>query len=209
MQNASAVNERIKREYFIFLKEAKGRTEASIDGVAKALNRFETYTRFRDFKAFHIEQVKGFKAHLGEQMNVRTGKRLSAATLYSTLGALKAFFQWLAGQPGYKSRISYADAEYFNLSEKEIRIATARRRKSGPTIDQIRRVLAYAGPNGPGKSRPGSHCVSLADVRTRWRDRLLQVETHRLGREENRAGCPRGEDEAKQDVHNQFLPGWR
>ncbi len=142
MKKSIAPNERTKREYFIYQKEAKGRSEASIDGIAKALNRFETYTRFRDFKAFHIEQVKGFKAHLGEQMNVRTGKRLSAATLYSTLGALKAFFQWLAGQPGYKSRISYADAEYFNLSEKEIRIATARRCKSGPTIDQIRRVLA-------------------------------------------------------------------
>ena len=52
----SAPNERIKREYFIWLKEAKGRNEASIDGVAKALHRFETYTRFRDFKQFHIEQ---------------------------------------------------------------------------------------------------------------------------------------------------------
>jgi integrase/recombinase XerD len=55
---------------------------------------------------------------------------------------LKAFFQWLVGRPGYKSRVSYADTEYFNLSEKETRIATARRRKSGPAIDQIRRVLA-------------------------------------------------------------------
>jgi integrase len=141
MKKTSTPNERIKREYFIYLKEAKGRSEPSIDGVAKALNRFETYTRFRDFKLFHIEQVKGFKAHLAEQMNARTGKRLSAATLYSALGALKAFFQWLADKPGYKSRISYADAEYFNLSEKEARIATAHRYKRGPTIEQIRRVL--------------------------------------------------------------------
>jgi hypothetical protein len=49
--------------------------------------------------------------------------RLSKATLYATLSALKRFFIWLAGQPGYKSRISYSDAEYFNLSVKEIRIA--------------------------------------------------------------------------------------
>jgi hypothetical protein len=38
------------------------------------------------------------------------------ATLYATLSALKRFFIGLAGQPGYKSRISYSDAEYFNLS---------------------------------------------------------------------------------------------
>ena|GEM_PF-4373056 len=37
----SAPNERIKREYFNWLKEAKGRNEASIDGIAKALRRFE------------------------------------------------------------------------------------------------------------------------------------------------------------------------
>jgi integrase len=141
MKKDKTPNERIKREYISFLKEAKGRSEASIDAIAKALNRFETYTRFRDFKLFRIEQAKGFKAHLAEQANMRTGARLSKATLYSTLGALKAFFQWLAGRPGYKSRISYADAEYFNLSEKEARIATAPRDKDAPTVEQIRHVL--------------------------------------------------------------------
>jgi integrase len=141
MKKVRAPNERIKREYFIYLKEARGRSEASIDSIAKALNRFETYTKFSDFKAFRIEQAKAFKAHLAEQTNLRTGVRLSTATLYSTLGVLKAFFQWLAGRPGYKSRISYADAEYFNLSEKEARIATAHRDKDAPTVEQIRHVL--------------------------------------------------------------------
>ena len=50
-----------------YLAEAKGFSEVSLDGVAKALNRFETYTKFRDFKAFHIEQAKGFKASLADQ----------------------------------------------------------------------------------------------------------------------------------------------
>jgi len=64
---------------------------------------------------------------LAEQMGLRTKHRLSKATLYATLSALKRFFVWLAGQPGYKSRISYSDAEYFNLSAKETRIAKAHR----------------------------------------------------------------------------------
>ncbi len=38
----NAENERVKRSYFTFLKEAKQRSEASIDPIAKALNRFET-----------------------------------------------------------------------------------------------------------------------------------------------------------------------
>jgi integrase len=134
-------NERIKRIYLTYLAEAKGFSEATLDGVAKALNRFETYTKFRDFKAFRIEQAKGFKASLAEQTSVRTKDRLSKATLYATLSVLKRFFTWLAGQPGYKSRISYCDAEYFNLSVKETRIAKAPRGTPVPTLEQIRHVI--------------------------------------------------------------------
>jgi hypothetical protein len=55
---------------------------------------------------------------LADQQSHRSGEPLSKATLYATVTALKRFFIWLAGQPGYKSRISYSDAEYFNLSAK-------------------------------------------------------------------------------------------
>ena len=141
MKTHNPQNERIKRAYFTYLAEAKGFGEATLDGVAKALNRFETYTKFRDFKAFHIEQAKGFKVSLADQTSLRTSERLSKATLYATLSALKRFFIWLAGQPGYKSRISYSDAEYFNLSAKETRIAKAHRDPRVPTLEQIRHVI--------------------------------------------------------------------
>jgi integrase len=141
MKTHNPDNERIKRAYFTYLVEAQGFSEATLDAVAKAINRFETYTRFRDFKAFHIEQAKSFKANLADQMSLRTKDRLSKATLYATLSVLKRFFIWLAGQPGYKSRISYPDAEYFNLSAKETRIAKARGEARVPTLEQIRHVI--------------------------------------------------------------------
>ncbi|MEJ2652728.1 MAG: site-specific integrase [Gammaproteobacteria bacterium] len=142
MRKHNALNERIKREYFIFLKEAKRQSEQSVDMVAKALARFEAYTRHKDFKFFHTKQAIGFKNHLAEQVNPRTGKKLSKATLNSTLAQLKRFFQWLAGYPGYRSKFSYSDAEYFNLSEKEVRIASARRDQKVPTLEQIHHVIA-------------------------------------------------------------------
>src|SRR6516164_3881302 len=141
MKTHNPQNERFKRVYFTYLVEAKGFSEATLDTVAKALNRFETYTKFRDFKAFHIEQAKGFKTHLADQTSLRTSERLSKATLYATLNALRRFFIWLAGQPGYKSRISYADAEYFNLSAKDTRIAKAHREARVPTLEQIRHAI--------------------------------------------------------------------
>jgi integrase len=61
--------------------------------------------------------------------------------LHATLAHLKRFFQWVAGQPGYKSRLQYSDAEYFNLSDKDTRVATARREKHYPTLEQAKHVI--------------------------------------------------------------------
>jgi integrase len=141
MTSYNAANERMKRQYFAYLAEAQGHSEQTIDAVAKAIARFEAYTRYKDFKVFHVEQAKAFKRDLADQRGYRSGEPLSKATLYATLTALKRFFIWLAGQPGYKSRISYSDAEYFNLSAKETRIAKATRPAKIPTLEQIRHVI--------------------------------------------------------------------
>ena len=44
---------------FAYLAEAQGNSEQTIDAAAKAIARFEEYTKWRDFKRFHIEQAKG------------------------------------------------------------------------------------------------------------------------------------------------------
>ena len=135
-------NERIKRRYLDYLQQARGFSEASLDGVAKALDRFESYTGRRDFRNFRPEQAKGFKAKLALQNNARSGERLGKSTLLSNASALRAFFGWLAGQPGYRSRLNYSDADYFNLAEKDVRVARAPRERACPTLEQISHVLA-------------------------------------------------------------------
>ena len=49
MTKTNAANERIKRQYFHYLAEAKGQDEATIDRVAASLARFEASTRGRDY----------------------------------------------------------------------------------------------------------------------------------------------------------------
>ncbi len=134
-------NERTKRRYLQFLADAKGRDIASLDGVAKALERFDDYNRRRDLKKFHIEQARGFKAHLMEQRNARTGAPLSASTIYSTLGILKTFILWLAEEPDYRTCIKKSHAEYFNPPENLARVASAHRHRPCPTLAQIQFVL--------------------------------------------------------------------
>lgn len=141
MTKHNASNERIKRRYFAYLKEAKRHSEQTVDAAAKALDRFEVYTQHRDFRMFHIEQAINFKKRLAALKGLRSGKELSKATLHATLAQLRRFFQWLALQPGYKSRLLYSDADYFNLSDKDTRIARARREQKVPTLEQIRHVI--------------------------------------------------------------------
>jgi site-specific recombinase XerD len=93
-------NERIKRKYFVYLKDAKQHSEPTVDAAAKALSRFEECSRYKDFKAFHYEQAIAFKRHLAEQTGRRSGEKLSKATLHATLKQLRAFFFWLAGAAG-------------------------------------------------------------------------------------------------------------
>ena len=140
MKKHNAANERIKRKYLQFLKEAKQKDEASIDAVAAALARFEASTGYRSFKDFHREQAIAFKRRLAGAAG--SEKALSKATQYAILAHLKRFIEWLSREPGYTRKVRYSDAEYFNLSEKDCRIATARREAPGPTLEQVRHVIA-------------------------------------------------------------------
>lgn len=135
-------NERIKRRYLQFLREAKRNDMATVDKAAEAILRYERSTGFKPFKRFHIDQAVAFKNRLSQEKNARTGAPLSKATVDSTLRTVKAFFLWLAGQPGYRSRIAYADAEYFNLNAKDARIAHTARDEVYPTLEQCRHAFS-------------------------------------------------------------------
>lgn len=144
MSKHNAANERIKHDYYRLLKEAKGYDEASIDAVAASIDRFETYTRRRAFDRFHIEQPIGFKSWLREQKNQQTGRPLAKATMDSNMRALREFFLWLSGQPGYRSRISFGDVAYFRISEKDSRAGATSNERPVPTLEQIDAALRKA-----------------------------------------------------------------
>lgn len=142
MKKHNAENERIKREYLRWLKNAQGRSEATLDIAAAAIARFEAQTGFRDFKTFRREQAISFKDHLSATPHPRTGKPLAKATLYGTLKAVQAFFEWLSREPGYRRHVHVSDAGYFRLNDNDARIATARREKAAPSLEQVQHVIA-------------------------------------------------------------------
>ena len=54
-------NLRIKRKYLVWLKEARGLSDASVDKAAASLDRYLDYLDGKDLRAFNIEQARGFK----------------------------------------------------------------------------------------------------------------------------------------------------
>jgi len=158
----NAENERVKHRYFVYLKDAKRMSEASIDVAAKAIRRFEEHTKNRSFKKFKIEQAVAFKEAVATAD--ASGKGLSGATQLATLNALRSLFVWLADQPGYR-RIRYSDADYFNYSAKATRAAKAGTTRPVPTPEQIDHVL---------RGMPATNEIEL-------RDRALMAFTYLTG----------------------------
>ncbi|MDX1918541.1 MAG: hypothetical protein SFT81_05320 [Candidatus Caenarcaniphilales bacterium] len=138
---ANLKNERAKNKYFDFLKESQGFTSGTIGAIKKALYRYEEYTDFDNFSNFNQKIAGGFKKWIEEKKHPQTGLNISITTRYHYLRHLMDFFNWLAYQPGYKSRINLTNVEYLRLTREKARMATEAKREHFPTLEQIKRVV--------------------------------------------------------------------
>lgn len=118
-------NERAKREFFQLLKHAKGKSDTTIDGIRKAIQRYEEYTGFKCFATINRDQVIAFKEYLFKQKNERTGKLLSKATLLTTLNNISAFFEWLVIHPEYRRKVDITAISYLTMTGNDKRTAKA------------------------------------------------------------------------------------
>ncbi|MEH6445758.1 MAG: tyrosine-type recombinase/integrase [Oceanospirillaceae bacterium] len=141
MKKSSAKNTRIIYEYAKYLREAKQLDDSTIDGVLRSINRFDEATNYLDFKKFRAKHAIAFKMHLLSKKSVATGDKLSKATVLTTMRHLKSFFQFLVTQKGYRAKINYSDIEYFNLSEKDTRIANTKRKRNVASVEQVMETL--------------------------------------------------------------------
>ena len=142
MLKHNAENERIKAQILRLLEGSEALQRTHCRCLRQGSPPFRGLHKVQRLQGIHFQQAVAFKNHLADQKNVRSGDLLSKATLNATLTQLKRFFQWLSWQTGYKARLQHSDADYFNLSEKAVRVATARREPRFPTIEQVKHVIA-------------------------------------------------------------------
>ena len=135
MTKKNAKNERVKKDYFLFLEHADRKSEATIRTHEKSILRFEKFTKFACFKTFNQKQAISYKSHLAQL-------ELAKATILSEVNRLKRFLKWLSRQPGFKSRISVDDVEYLSLSERDVRAANSPAEKDFPSLAMMKAVVA-------------------------------------------------------------------
>src|SRR5687768_11176981 len=119
MPETNPENEQVKHRYRVWLQDARGLSEDSIDQALAAIRAFELFTGVRPFRRFHLQEARAFTRNMRERVNPKTGKLYSKATLNGIFGALRKFFRWLADQSDFRREISMPDADYFRLNEKE------------------------------------------------------------------------------------------
>jgi len=134
-------NDRAKRDFLVYLKNARQRSPATVEQARHAIDRLEAYTSFKNFGTFSKEQALGFKRALLAAKAHRSGKPISIATAHSILQAIKEFLAWLQSQPGYRRHIDPWDIAYLNLTTKEERIAHVSSPKTYPSLEQYRAAL--------------------------------------------------------------------
>jgi integrase/recombinase XerD len=159
-QRNNPKNDRVKREYLIYLKDARQRSSATVEQVRHAIDRLEAYIGFKDFGTFNKEQARGFKRALVSSRAKRSGKPLSTATAHHILQGLKEFLAWLHCRPGYRRRIDLTHIAYLNLTAKDERIAHVASPKSYASLEQYRAAL-FAMPNGTEVERRDQALMAL------------------------------------------------
>lgn len=141
MAKFNAENERIKRQYLEWEKEANGKSDCTISNILSSIYLFEEFTKFKSFKKLNRQSIIAFKKNLRKKTNRKTKLPVSKIYLSHTVKELMNFFTWLSKKKGYKQKINCLDIDYFKLSDKEMQIARSEATKRVPTLEQLERTI--------------------------------------------------------------------
>jgi len=136
--NEKSKNERMKRKYFRWLREAEGFSERTVDAVEKAIWNYEDFADNEDLGKFCQTKAVSFKKHLLSKKH--NGTPLSPTTVYHYLRHVKDFFAWLSDQQGYKSKIDLSSVSYLTLEKKLVREASSKRLTRIPSLEYVKEL---------------------------------------------------------------------
>ena len=116
MTKVNAKNERTKRAFFRYLKNADGCCDSTVNGIEAGILEWQEFSNDEDFALYTADKAIEFKKWL-----VKRGSRekpLALVTYHAYLRHLRKFFTWLIREPGYKSRIKPNAVDYLKPRKK-------------------------------------------------------------------------------------------
>jgi len=134
-------NERIKRRYYVHMREADGLSEKTVEHAGWAIADFEKFTNWRSFKRFSSKDATAFKSDLLSKSRSRSVGSNRRTTIHSKLMRLEGFFRWLAEQPGYRKAFTIGDTKYFKMPRRDRQIVSDQEPKPAPTLQQMQKVV--------------------------------------------------------------------
>lgn len=129
-------NERIKRRYLKYMQLAKRFSEDTIRAHERALESWEIFTCSRDFRRITYKQAGEFADWLISR--TKQGEILAASTRYQTVRLVRAFYLWLATQPGRSSKSITVALGYLTADRETVVEATSPGRRKVPTLEYVR-----------------------------------------------------------------------
>lgn len=139
MAKVNVKNERVKRSFFRYLKNADGCCDSTINSIENAILLWQEFSKNEDFKLYNIDKAIEFKKWLVKREC--RGKQISPVTYYTYLRYLRKFFGWLVRETGYKSHVKPNAVDYLKITGKEERIATQISPRNYPSLDYVRKLV--------------------------------------------------------------------
>jgi len=139
MTKVSAKNERAKRSFFRYLKNADGRCDSTVNNIENGILLWQEFSKNEDFAHYNADKAIDFKKWLAKR-EIR-GKSISIVTYHAYLRYLRKFFGWLVREPGYRSRIKPNAVDYLKITEKEGRIATQSPPRNYPSFEYVKMLV--------------------------------------------------------------------
>jgi len=122
------------RRYTIYLIEAKGLLEKTIDSILFSLDLLQQLYK-GDLKKLSPKKLIKLKNELREyEVN---GKKLSLKRIRKILNDISKFLTWLSFQPGFKSRIQQDLISYLSLSNEEMAKTYISKTRDFPILDYV------------------------------------------------------------------------
>jgi site-specific recombinase XerD len=139
MSRVSAKNERTKRAFFRYLKNADGCCESTINSIENAILLWQEFSKDEDFAFYNADKAIDFKKWLLKRET--RGRPMALVTYHAYLRHLRKFFGWLVREPGYRSKIKPNTVDYLKVTEKEERMATQSEPRNYPSLEYVRELV--------------------------------------------------------------------